>query len=253
MLLVFQQQNLIKMKISSIGILLILLSLNCVFGQAHSIQWKDLPNENAHVFPQAYINGSSSVEKAINSYLQDTYLNHEDSYRDSFYEYGVLSPTANICGVSISYEHMFNTAPGIWSFTDYQYFDARSGEKLTLDKFFHENGEKEFLRIMNERKNDFVNKFKATLNKDREDYDKMIEIVEYTLNDHIKLNDIEGHYRVIIESGSISLNKDWEYAWGIGRHELPYMTLECSFEEMEPLLNDYGRSLLFGSKVASKK
>ncbi|GAA3638725.1 hypothetical protein [Flavivirga jejuensis] len=240
------------MKNILINFLIVLLSLKSVFGQVRSIQWNNLPNENENIFPLAYIDGASNIEKKINTYLQDTYLNHEEAYRDSFFEYEGLTPTANICGVSITYEHEFNTAPGIMSFTDLHFFDLRSGEKLVIDKFFTESGKKSFLKIVNERKNNFVSEFKTTISKEQEDYEKLIEIVEYTLNDNISLNNIGEGYDLVLENDRIKIKKNWEYAWGIGRHDLPYIVLDCSYQELEPLLNDYGKKLIITPKKTTE-
>ena len=237
------------MKKILISLLIFELGLNTVFAQTRCVQWKDLPNKREHVFPLAYINGSSNVENKINNYLQERYLNGEESYRDSFYEYVESNPTANICGVSITYEHEFNTAPGIYSFTDLKYFDLRSGEKLVIDQFFHENGQKEFLEIMNERKNSFVNEFRSTINKEQEDYEKLIEIVEYTIKDNIDISDIDKEYHLSILDEGLILTQNWEYAWEIGRHNLPNIVLGCSYQEIESMLNDYGKSLLLVPRV----
>ena len=89
------------MKHLLISILLIAASLNGAFGQTRLVQWEDLPTGGEDTFPLAYVNGASGTEKAINAYLQDRYLNHEGSHRDTFYEYQGLYPTAIICGVAI--------------------------------------------------------------------------------------------------------------------------------------------------------
>lgn len=225
------------------------MSLNCAFGQTRIVQWKDLPNKNEHIFPLAYLDGNTNIENAINNSIQNTYLNHEESYRDSFYEYESLNPTANICGVSITYEHEFNTAPGIMSFTDLQYFDLRSGEKLEIDKIFSETGIKKFLEVINGRKNNFVDKFKETISKDQDDYEKLIEITEYTKNDDINLENLSQEYNLVLETDKLKIVKNWEYAWGIGRHDLPNIVLELSYQEIEPMLNKYGIDLIITPKV----
>lgn len=234
----------ILMKGPIFSVLLIASSINGTFGQTRVVQWKDLPNQSESVFPLAYRHGTNNAEEAINAYLQKRYLHHEESYRDSFYEYRGLNPTANVSGVAITYEHEFNTAPGLKSFTDLHYFDLRSGEKVSANRLFHTAGQREFIEMMNERKNAFVNEFRATISKDQEDYRKLIEIVEYTINDTFKLADIDNGYGLVIERDSLRLTKDWEYDWGIGRHELPYMTLKCSYQEIAPMLNGYGKGLL---------
>lgn len=228
---------------------IVILSFNSSFSQVRTIQWSNLPNKDEQVFPKAYIDGKSNIEKEINTFLQNTYFNHEEAYRDSFYEYESLTPTANICGVSITYEHEFNTAPGIMSFTDRNFFDVRTGEKLIIEKFFSETGQKSFFKIMNERKNIFVNEFKSTISKGQEDYEKLIEIIEYELNDHINLSNIDDEYDLVLGNDGIKISKNWEYAWGIGRHVLPNIVLACSYQELEPLLNHYGKSLLITPKI----
>jgi len=236
------------MKKALITFLIVFLSLNSAFAQVRAIQWKDLPNKNNHVFPLAYINGNKNIENRINSYLQNRYLNHEQAHRDSFFEYEGLTPTANIGGVSLTYEHEFNTAPGIMSFTDFHFFVLSSGEKIEIEKLFHESDKKNFLNMLNERKNNFVNNFKTTISEEQEDYEKLTEIIEYTLSNNINFQNINDEYDLVFGNNSIKIMKNWEYAWGLGRYDLPYIVLECTYNELEPLLNDYGKKLLITPK-----
>lgn len=236
------------MRKTSINFVIVFLSLNSAFAQVRAIQWNDLPNKNGHVFPVADINGNSNIENRINSHLQNRYLNRDQAHQDSFFEYEGLTPTANISGVSLTYEHEFNTAPGIMSFTDFHFFDLSSGEKIEIEKLFHESDKKNFINILNERKNNFVQKFKTTISREQEDYEKLIEIIEYTLNDDINFNNLNDEYDLVCGNNSIKIMKNWDYAWGLGRHDLPYIVLECSYKELEPLLNDYGKKLLITPK-----
>ena len=121
---------------------------NRLFSQTENLIWKDSDIRKGQKFPFAYINGLSSIEKEINAYLNDKYLNQSESYRDVFNEYEISYPKTNICRVTISYEHGFNTSPGLWSFTTI--FDLkRKGNDIKL--LIAEEKYTDFLKL-NERK-----------------------------------------------------------------------------------------------------
>ena len=232
--------------------LIFLLNLSPAFSQVRAVQWKDLPNKKGHVFPLATIEGNSEAEKEINSYLQERYLNHDEAKRDIFYEYEGLTPTANVSGISISYEHEFNTAPGIMSFNDLHFFDLANGQKIKLGQLLDEHEKERFLALVNERKNNFVNQYKTTITKDREDYNKLLEIVQYTLNDKVNLKKIMDEYELVFTNEGILIKKNWDYAWGAGRHDLPYINFNVSYEELKPFLNDKGKRLLITPKTITE-
>lgn len=204
-------------------------------------------------FPFAYINGLSSIEKEINAYLNDKYLNQSESYRDDFNEYEISYPKTNICRVSISYEHGFNTSPGLWSFTDNNFFDLRNGKVIDIKLLIAEEKFTDFLKIVNERKNKFVQDFKTGLTKDQEDFERFIEIADYTLKDSIDYSDIEnlrapyamsGNYELTLYTDYLELNYYWEYGWGLGEQSLPNIILKFSFKELTQFFNDYAKELL---------
>lgn len=226
---------------------------NRLFSQTGNIIWKDSDMRKGQKFPFAYINGLSSIEKEINTYLNDKYLNQSESYRDNFNEYEIGYPKTNICRVAISYEHEFNTSPGIWSFTDNNYFDLRSGKIILLKFLIKVEKYDAFIKIANERKNIFVQDFKKDLIKEHEDYERLIEIADYTLKDSIDSSDIEnssnpyamsGNYELSFYKDYLELSYYWEYGWGLGRQSLPNIILKFTYTELTQFFNDYAAELL---------
>ena len=90
------------MKRSACTIVISLIGLYTTVGQVRTVQWKNSPLKGEQVFPEAYINGNTEIENEINAFLRNTYLEHDDASRDSFYEYESVTPTANVCGIGIS-------------------------------------------------------------------------------------------------------------------------------------------------------
>jgi len=223
---------------------------NGVFSQTRVVQWKTSTINKGHSFPTAYISGSTLVEANINRYLQEKYINQTESYRDNFYEYKGFTINPNICGVSLEYEHEFNTAPGVWTFTDINYFDSRNGKNIGLQNLILENSINDFLEIVNVSKNEFVRNFKS--NQPTEN-NRLSEISDYTLEKTISKNDIfssnapnamSANYELKLFSDYLTLSYDWEYGWGLGENDLPNIELKFTFEDILPFLNDYAKDLL---------
>lgn len=235
-------------------ILLIAIFLcNTSFAQTINLIWRDSEKREEQKFPFAYINDSTSIEKEINSFLLDKYFNQPDSNRDNFYDYNVNYPKSNICEVTITYEHQFNTSPGLWSFTDINYFDLRNGKVITLKSLLEKGSYDVFLTIVNERKNSFIQNFKKGLAKDQDDFERLIEIADYTLNDTIDLSDLNstsepyamsGNYELILKEKEMELNHYWEYGWGLGRQSLPNIILKFTYKELDHFFNDYAMDLM---------
>jgi hypothetical protein len=244
-------------------ILLIAFSfLNISFAQTTNLIWKNRDMQEGQIFPLAYINGSTSIEKEINAFLIEKYFNQPDSYRDNFYEYSVNYPKPNICGIAITYEHEFNTSPGVWSFTDINYFDLRNGKVINLKSLLKEVSFNAFITIVNERKNSFVQDFKKGLTKDQEDFERLIDIVDYTLNDSIDLSDLNsmsdpyamsGNYELILHEKDMELNYYWEYGWGLGHQSLPNIILKFTYKELNQFFNDYATDLMSMSNKSNDK
>lgn len=241
----------------NILIMLFLISSfgNSIFSQTRIVQW----NKNALIkeqnFPTAYISGSSLTEVSINKYLQEKYINQSESNRDNFYEYNGFTINSNICGVSLEYEHEFNTAPGIWTFTDLNYFDLRNGKNIGLQNLILENRMNDLLEIVNVRKNEFVQNFKSNQLKEN---NKLIEISDYALEKTISKNDIfssnapnamSTNYELRLFFNYLVLSYHWEYGWGLGENDLPNIELKFTFEELLPYLNDYAKDLLLVKSV----
>jgi hypothetical protein len=223
---------------------------NGVFSQTRVVQWKTSTINKGHSFPTAYISGSTLVETNINKYLQEKYINQTESYRDNFYGYNGFTINPNICGVSLEYEHEFNTAPGVWTFTDINYFDLMNGKNIGLQNLILENRIDDFLEIVTVRKNEFVRNFKS--NQPKENI-RLIEISDYTLEKTISKNDIfssndpnamSTNYELKLFSNYLTLSYDWEYGWGLGENNLPNIELKFTFEELRTYLNDYAKNLL---------
>jgi hypothetical protein len=243
-----------KLKILT-GLFLILYFGNGVFSQTRVLQWKTSTVNKGHNFPTAFISGSTLVEENINKYLQEKYINQTESYRDNFYEYNGFTINPNICGVSLEYEHEFNTAPGVWTFTDINYFDLRNGKNIGLQNLILENRMNDFLEIVNVHKNEFVCNFISNQPKEN---DRLSEIANYTLEKTISKNDIfsskepsamSTNYELKLFSNHLTLSYHWEYGWGLGENDLPNIDLKFTFEELLPYLNDYAKSLLLVKSV----
>lgn len=240
----------IRLKILTI-LFLITYFGNDVFSQTRVVQWKASTVNKGHIFPTAFIVGSTLVEVNINKHLQEKYINQTESYRDNFSDYNGFTINPNICGVSLEYEHEFNSAPGIWTFTDLNYFDLRNGKNIELQNLILENKMNDFLKIVSERKNIFVNNFKSIQPKDNK---KLSEIIDYTLEKTISKSDISSskvpnamssNYELKLFSNYLILSYHWEYNWGLGDNNLPNIELKFTYEELLPYLNDYAQSLLF--------
>lgn len=230
------------------------------FAQTTKLVWKNREMQGGQNFPFAYINDSTLIEKEINAFLIEKYFNQPDSYRDNFYDYSVNYPKPNICGIAITYEHEFNTSPGLWSFTDINYFDLRNGKVINLKSLLKERSFNDFITIVNERKNSFVQDFKKGLTKDKDDFEKLIEIADYTLSDSIDLSDlssmnepyaISGNYQLILNEKDMELNYYWEYGWGLGQQSLPNIILKFTYKELNHFLNDYATDLMFMSNKSN--
>jgi len=231
---------------------------NRLFSQTERIIWKDSDMRKGQKFPFAYINGLSSIEKEINAYLNDKYLNQSESYRDDFNEYEISYPKTNICRVAISFEHEFNTYPGIWSFTDNNYFDLRSGKIIYINCLFDKEKYDAFTKMANEQKNAFVRNFQKSLTQNQSGFERLNEIVESTLSDSINSYDFDhGAYELTLYSDYLELSKDWGFAWGVGsgtdNQTLPDIILKFSYIELSPLFNDYAKELLLMSNETQNK
>ncbi|MEO6903288.1 MAG: hypothetical protein ABI315_09050 [Bacteroidia bacterium] len=45
------------------------------------------------------------------------------------------------------------------------------------------------------------------------------------------------------------MNYDWEYEWGLGKHDLPTITISLSFKDLKEYLNDNSKELLFAPLI----
>ena len=64
------------------------------------------------------------------------------------------------------------------------------------------------------------------------------------MNDDIDFVNIETEFDLYFENDGIKIRKDWEYAWGIGRHDLPDIIINYSYQDLAKHLNDYGKKML---------
>jgi hypothetical protein len=226
---------------------------NSLFSQTRNLIWKDSDMRKGQKFPFAYINDSTSIENEINDYFKNKYLNQSDSYRDNFNEYKVSYMKTNICGIAITYEHEFNTSPGLWSFTDNNYFDLRNGNIIDIKSLIDVEKYDAFIKIVNDRKNTFVQDFKKGLTKEQEEYERLIGIADDTLYDSIDSSDIDnlsipyamsGNYKLTLYADYLELSYYWEYGWGLGRQSLPNIILKFTYKELTQFFNDDAKELL---------
>jgi hypothetical protein len=247
--------------IFSISIFQIILIITCyrAISQDTSLEWRKGDSIENQIFPFAHTSDSSTVENRINIFLQNKYLNQPESYRDQFFEYNDLRlKTPNCSGVSITYEHQFNTSPGLWVFTDINYFDLRSGDCIGVMNLIDQKQNTNFLELVNQRKNTFLANFRNTLPLKDSNLINLNEIIDYTLLDTIRIGDIQknideskamaNRYELVIHSDYLSLMHYWEYDWGLGKVELPLIELQFTYEELQPYLNSYALELLFEKK-----
>lgn len=170
----------------------LLLSSSISFSQIQIKKWKHNDSITNHFFPRVSIPSSIAVENCINDFLIGKYLNQSESYRDKFHEFRVLEiENSKYAGISITYQHQFNTSPGLWDFTDYEYFDTRSGNYIDIMMLIDSTKLQSFVSLATQKKQNFLFNYKNNLSQTDENITRINEIIKTESSEPIKEPNIQ--------------------------------------------------------------
>jgi hypothetical protein len=224
--------------------------------QNNAMTWVQNDSVKNQVFPRATFSDSSKAENKINDFLSNKFLKQPESFRDEFTEFNELAvDKSKYIGIAISFIHEFNTSPGLWGFTDHEYFDIKNGNYIDITMLIDSVQLISFINLANNKKKEFLASFKDSVKSNTDNETNRInEIIDITLADSIQSKDLLKNineskamtlnYELNLYSNYLTLTYFWEYGWGLGQLELPNIILSFSFKELQSYFSEYAIELL---------